>query len=65
MLELQPVLLQVPAAPHKDAGQPRLHAADDGALCWQPLAARADAALPTPVRRILDTLAAPDLFAGH
>ena len=65
VLELQPVLLQVPAAPHKDAGQPRLHAADDGALCWQPLAARADAALPTPVRRILDTLAAPDLFTGH
>ncbi|WEN43867.1 Adenine DNA glycosylase [Thauera sp. GDN1] len=60
VLELQPVLLGV-ASPR---GQPRLHAADDGALCWQPLAARADAALPTPVRRILDALAAPDLFSA-
>ena len=68
VLELQPVLLQVQAAPHMQAGQagqPNHHAADDSALCWHPLAARADAALPTPVRRILDTLAAPDLFAGH
>ena len=60
VLELQPVLLQV--APPR--GRPRLHAAGDGALCWQPLAARADAALPTPVRRILDALAAPDLFSA-
>jgi A/G-specific adenine glycosylase len=65
VLELQPVLLQVERAPHAQAGRPRHHAADDGALCWQPLAGRAGAALPTPVRRILDTLAAPDLFAGN
>ncbi len=36
--------------------------ADDGALCWLPLGAHAEAALPTPVRRILDELARPDLF---
>ena len=64
VLELHPVLLQVEQAPRGHAGPPHLHAADEGALCWQPLAARAGAALPTPVRRILDTLAAPDLFAG-
>jgi A/G-specific adenine glycosylase len=64
VLELQPVLLQVQPAPHTRAGLHRHHAADDGTLCWQPLAARASAALPAPVRRILDTLAAPDLFAG-
>src|SRR5690606_20615267 len=64
VLELHPVLLQVEQAPRAHAGPRHLHAADEGALCWQPLAARAGAALPTPVRRILDTLAAPDLFAG-
>jgi len=31
---------------------------------WQPLATLADAALPTPVRRILTALSAPDLFSG-
>ncbi|HAF53919.1 MAG TPA: A/G-specific adenine glycosylase [Thauera sp.] len=64
VLELYPVLLQVRQASGSQAQPPRCHAADDGALCWQPLAARATAALPTPVRRILDALAAPDLFAG-
>ena len=62
VLELQPVLMQVVHAPAAPAV--RLHAADAEAWCWQPLAARADAALPAPVRRILDALAAPDLFAA-
>jgi A/G-specific adenine glycosylase len=31
---------------------------------WQPLASLGDAALPTPVRRILGGLTAPDLFSG-
>ena len=53
MLELQPLLL------HASAIQ---GLADDGALCWLPLGAHAEAALPAPVRRILDGLAAPGLF---
>lgn len=39
-------------------------ARDDGAQCWLALADIAGAALPTPVRRILDGFVAPDLFAG-
>lgn len=53
VLELQPVLL------HASTAQ---GLADDGALSWLPLAGRADAALPTPIRRILDDLASPGLF---
>ena len=53
VLELQPLLLHA----HSIHGL-----ADDGALCWLPLGAHAEAALPTPVRRILDELARPDLF---
>jgi A/G-specific adenine glycosylase len=64
VLELQPVLLQVDQAPATSASGIHHRVADKGALCWQPLAARAGAALPTPVRRILDALAAPDLFGG-
>ena len=53
VLELQPLLLHT----HSIHGL-----ADDGALCWLPLGAHAEAALPTPVRRILDELARPGLF---
>jgi A/G-specific adenine glycosylase len=53
VLELQPLLLDVITAQGL---------ADDGTLSWLPLAARDDAALPTPVRRILDGLASPALF---
>lgn len=56
VLELQPLLLHAAAA---------RGLADDGTLSWLPLAARADAALPAPVRRILDGLATPGLFDGE
>jgi A/G-specific adenine glycosylase len=58
VLELTPVLLAV------DGNAPAHLAADDGDLRWLPLGERAAAALPAPVRRILDALAAPDLFGG-
>ncbi len=57
VLELQPVLLH--------ASTPTCTLiADDGALRWHALADLADAALPAPMRKILDALAAPDLFDG-
>ncbi|ENO86135.1 A/G-specific adenine glycosylase [Thauera linaloolentis] len=56
VLDMQPVLLRAGAASPPAA-------ADDGALCWLPLPALGEAALPAPVRKILDVLAAPDLFA--
>lgn len=55
VLDMQPVLLRA-----GEGTQPA--AADDGALCWIPLSAIGEAALPAPVRRILEELAAPDLF---
>ena len=58
VLELTPVLLPV------DGLAPATSAADDGDLRWLALGERASAALPAPVRRILDAIAAPDLFGG-
>jgi len=56
--ELTPVLLPV------EGRAPAGIAADDGDLRWLALGERASAALPAPVRRILDAIAAPDLFGG-
>ncbi len=56
ILDIQPLRLPVEAE--------LARARDDAALSWLPAAATAEAALPTPVRRILDTLNAPDLFAS-
>lgn len=53
VLEIAPLRLEVEAG---------AAATDDGARCWLALADTAGAALPTPVRRILDGLAAPGLF---
>lgn len=55
VLEMQPLRL--------DAKRVAPQAMETGHL-WQPLASLADAALPTPVRRILSALSAPDLFSG-
>lgn len=58
VLELQPVVLHAePAAPPTMAGEA-------GTMNWQALGELDAAALPTPVRRILDALTAPDLFAN-
>lgn len=55
VLTLQPVLMQIHTPPRA--------LADGAALHWLALEARRDAALPAPVRRILDALAEPGLFA--
>ncbi len=55
VLDMQPLRLEARRT-HAAAMEPG-HA-------WQPLATLADAALPTPVRRILGALAAPDLFSA-
>ncbi|CAL96428.1 A/G-specific adenine glycosylase [Azoarcus olearius] len=52
VLEIAPLQIEV------EAGGSR--ADDDGALCWLALSDTTGAALPTPVRRILDGLATPD-----
>ncbi len=68
VLEMQPLLLQVEGGPDSGPGRGRradahrVAEADDA--YWQPLHALDDAALPTPVRRILGALARPDLFTG-
>ena len=54
VLELQPVLI-------RSATRPPL-CADAAALQWLALDAREGAALPAPVRRIVDALSAPGLF---
>lgn len=56
VLEMQPLLL------HTKPGQHAI-AADDNALQWLSLTALEQAALPAPVRKILDALAAPGLFS--
>ncbi|ATE61601.1 A/G-specific adenine glycosylase [Thauera sinica] len=55
VLDMQPLRL--------DASRVAAQAMEPG-HGWQPLSALAGAALPAPVRRILDALAAPDLFSG-
>ena len=57
VLDMQPVLL-------RPGTGTRSCARDGDALQWVPLSALDEAALPTPVRRILDALAAPNLFTG-
>ncbi|CAH1746661.1 Adenine DNA glycosylase [Thauera humireducens] len=58
VLDIEPLRLQTTAnaAPHTLADEP--------ALLWQPLAGADEAALPTPVRRILGALQTSDLFSG-
>jgi A/G-specific adenine glycosylase len=54
VLELRPFLIRTAAPPPL--------CADAAALQWLALDAREGAALPAPVRRIVDALAAPGLF---
>lgn len=58
-LTLEPTLMRVDGR-----APPSSTLAEAPAGHWLRLAAREDAALPTPVRRILDDLAAPGLFDG-
>jgi A/G-specific adenine glycosylase len=54
VLDLQPLLLEA---------EGRAARVQEGDQVWLELGAHDAAALPTPVRRILDALATPDLFS--